>query len=134
VPLAVAVPITPASAAAAPATALPSAAPTTPAALFRPVAALAVDRPVPAGFEGHRRGLPTAGADHRGARARAGPACAVAAFVLGMGWSMAGAAAGALFGLAAGFAAPGRGVSAFLKKLLLTGGEHKFLTAVATSK
>ena len=133
-PLAVAVAITPASATAAATPALPSAAaPSATAALFRPVAALAVDRPVPARFEWHRRGLPAAGADHRCARARAGPACAVAAFVLGMGGSMA-AAGGALFGLAAGFAAPGRGVSAFLEKLLFTSSEHKFLTAVATSK
>jgi hypothetical protein len=139
VALAVAVAITPATAPAAPTTALPSAAAATAtasSALFRPVAALAVDGPVPPGFEWDRRGLPTAGADHRCARAHAGAACAVAAFVLGMGWSVAAAtaAARALFGLATGFAPPGRGVSAFLEELLFTSGEHKFLTAVATSK
>ena len=132
-PFAVAVPITPASAPATPA--LPSAASTAAApALFRPVAALAVDRPVSAGFERHRRGLPTAGADDGCARAHAGSGCAVAAaFVLGMGWSVA-ASPAALFSLATRFAAPGRGVSAFLEELLFTSSEHKFLTAVATSK
>ena len=132
-PFAVAVPITPAAAPATPA--LPSAASTAAApALFRPVATLAVDRTVPAGFERDRRGLPTAGADYGCPRAHAGSGCAVAAaFVLGMGWSVT-APAAALFSLATRFAAPGRGVSAFLEELLFTSGEHKFLTAVATSK
>ena len=103
--LAVPVPIT-AAAAATPAAALPSAAAPTTAPLFRPVAALAVDRPVSAGFERHRRGLPTAGADDGCARAHAGSGCAVAAaFVLGMGWSVA-ASPAALFSLATRFAAP----------------------------
>jgi hypothetical protein len=123
--------------AAAPATALPSAAATTPAAtLLGPIAALAVDRPVPAGFEGHRRGLSTTGTDHGSARAHAGAgasAGAVTTFVLGMGRGVT-PAAGALFSLAAWFAAPGRGVTAFLEKLLFTSGENKFLTAVATGK
>jgi hypothetical protein len=44
------------------------------------------------------------------------------------------ASGGALLRLAAGFAAPRRGVAAFLEKLLFTGGENKFLTAVATGK
>jgi hypothetical protein len=44
------------------------------------------------------------------------------------------APAGALFCLAARFAAPGRGVAPFLEKLLFTSGENKFLTAVATGK
>jgi [glutamine synthetase] adenylyltransferase / [glutamine synthetase]-adenylyl-L-tyrosine phosphorylase len=42
--------------------------------------------------------------------------------------------AAALLSLSARFAAPGRGVAAFLEKLLLTSSENKFLTAVATSK
>jgi hypothetical protein len=50
-----------------------------------------------------------------------------------MGRSVA-SSGGALFRLAARFAAPGRGVAAFLEKLLFTGGENKFLTAVATGK
>jgi hypothetical protein len=41
--------------------------------------------------------------------------------------------AAALFRLAARLAAPGRGVAAFLEKLLFTSSEDKFLTAVATS-
>jgi hypothetical protein len=135
VPLAVAVPVTPAAATATPTAALPSAAAPTTAPLFRPVAALAVDRPIPAGFERHRRGLPTAGADNGRARAHAGSARAVAAVVLGMRRSVAAAAASsALLGLATRFTPPGRGISAFLEKLLFTCSEHKFLTAVATSK
>jgi hypothetical protein len=134
VPFAVAVPITPAAASATPAAALPSAAAPTTAPLFRPVAALAVDRPVPARFERHRRGLPTTGADYGRARAHARSACAVAAFMLGMGRSVAAAASSALLGLATRFTPPGRGVPAFLEKLLFTCSEHKFLTAVATSK
>jgi hypothetical protein len=47
---------------------------------------------------------------------------------------MAAAPGRALLGLAARFAAPRRGVAAFLEKLLLSGGENKFLTAVATRK
>jgi hypothetical protein len=135
VPLAVAVPVTPAAAPAATTAALPSAAATTTATpLFGPIAALAVNRPVPPGFEWDGRGLSAARADYRCARAHAGPACAVAAaFVLRMGGSVA-AAPRALLGLATGFAAPGRGVPAFLEELLFTRGEHKFLTAVATSK
>jgi hypothetical protein len=39
--------------------------------------------------------------------------------------------AGILFGLPAWFAAPWRGVAAFLEKLLFTRSEHEFLTAVA---
>jgi hypothetical protein len=135
VPLAVAVPVTPTAAPAATTAALPSAAATTAAALFGPIAALAVDRPVPAGFEWDGRGLSAARAHYRCARAHAGAPCAVAAaFVLGMGGSVAASATRALLGLATGFAAPGRGVPAFLKELLFTSGEHKFLTAVATSK
>jgi hypothetical protein len=135
VPLAVAVPVSPAAAPAATTAALPpAAAATTPAALFGPIAALAVDRPVPPGFEWDGRGLSAARADYRCARAHAGSACAVAAFVLSMGGSVAASATRALLGLATGFAAPGRGVPAFLEELLFTGGKHKFLTAVATSK
>jgi hypothetical protein len=135
VPLAVPVAVTPAAATATPSAALPSAAAPTTAPLFRPVAALAVDRPIPAGFEGHRRRLPTAGTDNGRARAHAGSARAVAAaVVLGMGRSVAAAASSALLGLATRFTPPGRGVSTFLEKLLFTSSEHKFLTAVATSK
>jgi hypothetical protein len=54
--------------------------------------------------------------------------------VLGMGWSMTAAPRRTLLGLAARFAASGRRVAAFLKELLLSGGEDKFLTAVATRK
>jgi len=42
--------------------------------------------------------------------------------------------AGALFSLAARFAATGRGVAAFLEELLFTRGKNKLLTAVATGK
>jgi hypothetical protein len=42
------------------------------------------------------------------------------------------AAAGTLFSLTARFTAPGRGVAAFLEKLLFTSSENKFLSAVAT--
>jgi hypothetical protein len=126
-PVAVAVPVAPAASAAA----IPPAA----APLFGPIAALAVDRTVPARLEWHRRGLSAARADHGCARAhttaRAG---AVAALLLGMGGSVAAAAAGTLLGLAAWFAAPGRGVAALLEKLLFTRGENKFLTTVATGK
>ena len=133
VPLAVPVAIAAAAPTAAPA-ALPSAAATpTTAALFRPVAALAVNRTVPAGFKGHGRGLSTTGTDHGGSRAHA-CAGAVAAFVLGMRRSVTTAAARGLLRLAARFTTPGRGVAAFLEKLLFTSGENKFLTAVATGK
>jgi hypothetical protein len=44
------------------------------------------------------------------------------------------ASAGALLRLAAWFAAAGRRVAAFLKELLFTSSEGKFLTAVATGK
>ena len=125
-------------------TATPSAAvlpstPTTAAAptLFGPVAALAVDRTVPTGFEGHCGGLTTTGTNHGGARAHAGagaPTRAVtAAIMLRMGRSVAPTAStGTLLGLAARLAAAGRGVAAFLEKLLLTSSEDKFLSAVAT--
>jgi hypothetical protein len=39
-----------------------------------------------------------------------------------------------LLGLAAWFAAPGRGVATLLEELLFTRGEDKFLPAIATSK
>jgi len=122
-------------------TATPSAAvlpstPTTAAAptLFGPVAALAVDRTVPTGFERHRCGLATTGTNHGRTRAHAGASAstgAVTAFVLGMGWSVT-AAAGTLLSLAARLTAPGRGVAAFLEKLLFPSSENKFLSAVAT--
>jgi hypothetical protein len=54
--------------------------------------------------------------------------------MLGMGRSVATASGRALLGLAARFAAARRRVAAFLEKLLLSGGENKFLTAVATGK
>jgi hypothetical protein len=47
---------------------------------------------------------------------------------------MATASGRSLFSLSARFAAARRGVAAFLEKLLLSGGKHKFLTAVATGK
>jgi hypothetical protein len=47
---------------------------------------------------------------------------------------MAAAPGRALLGLAARLAASRRRVAAFLEKLLLSGGENKFLTAVATRK
>jgi hypothetical protein len=55
---------------------------------------------------------------------------------MGMGGSVAAAAAPgrALLGLTARFAASRRRVAAFLKKLLLSSGENKFLTAIATRK
>ena len=103
----------------------------TPTALFRPVAALAVDRTVPTGFERHRCGLAATRTNHGCARAHAA-ARAVTTLVLGMGRSVTPTPAGTLFSLAARFTAPGRGVAAFLKKLLLTSSKNKFLTAVAT--
>ena len=130
----------PATTTAAPTAAVLPSTPTTAAAptLFGPVAALAVDRTVPTGFERHCGGLATTGTNHGGARAHAGagaPARAVtAAIMLRMGRSVAPttAATGTLLGLAARLAAAGRGVAAFLEKLLLTSSEDKFLTAVAT--
>jgi hypothetical protein len=122
----------PAATAAASAAALPSATATT-TALFGSVAALAVNRTVPTGFKWHCCGLAATGTNHRSARAHAGPgapATAVAAtIVLRMGGSVA---AATLLSLAAWFAASGRGVAAFLEKLLFTSSEDKFLTAVAT--
>jgi len=136
VSLAIPVPVSAAATAPA-AAALPSAtaAATTPT-LFGPIAAFAVNRTVPTGLKWHRRGLSATGADHGCSRAHAwagAPTRAVTALVLGMGGSVA-ASGGALLRLAARFAAPGRGVAAFLEKLLFTGGENKFLTAVATGK
>jgi len=104
---------------------------TTTTALFGPVATLAVDRAVPTGFERHRGGLATTGTNHGCARAHAA-ARAVTTLVLGMGRSMTPAPAGTLFSLTARFTAPGRGVAAFLEKLLFTSSENKFLSAVAT--
>jgi hypothetical protein len=124
----------PATTAATPTAAVLPTTSTTPAAaptLFGPVAALAVDRAIPTGFERHRCGLATTGTNHGCARAHAA-ARAVTTLVLGMGRSVTPAAAGTLFSLAARFTAPGRGVAAFLKKLLFTSSENKFLTAVAT--
>ena len=103
---------------------------TTTTALFGPVATLAVDRAVPTGFERHRGGLATTGTNHGCARAHAA-ARAVTTLVLGMGRSMTPAGA-TLFSLAARLTAPGRGVAAFLEKLLFTSSENKFLSAVAT--
>jgi hypothetical protein len=77
--------------------------------------------------------LTTTGANHGGAGAHAATPAAKT-IVLGMGRGMAAAAGRALFGLAARFAASRRRVAAFLEELLLSGGENKFLTAVATGK
>jgi hypothetical protein len=134
VSLAIPVPVSPAATTAA--AALPSAPAATTPTLFGPIAAFAVNRTVPAGLKWHRGGLSTTGADHGCSRAhaRAGaPTRAITALVLGMGGSVP-ASGGALLRLPARFAAPGRGVAAFLEKLLFTGGENKFLTAVATGK
>jgi hypothetical protein len=110
---------------------LPSTATAATSALFGPVATLAVDRAVPTGFEWHRGGLATTGTNHGCARAHAA-ARAVTTLVLGMGRSVTPAPAGTLFSLTARFTAPGRGVAAFLEKLLFTSSENKFLSAVAT--
>jgi len=115
----------------APAAALSSA--STPA-LFRPIAALAVNRTVSSGLEGDCGRLTTTGANHGGAGAHAAAPAAITAIVLGMGRSMAAAPGRTLLGLAARFAAARRRVAAFLEKLLLSSGENKFLTAVATRK
>jgi hypothetical protein len=135
VALAVPVAVSTAPAASAAALASASTAASTPA-LFRPIAALAVNRTVSSGLEGDRGRLTTTGANHGGAGAHAAaPApAAITAIVLGMGRSMAAAPGRTLLGLAARFAAARRGVAAFLEKLLLSGGENKFLTAVATRK
>jgi hypothetical protein len=133
VPLAVPVAVSTAPAASAPALASTSAAAST-APLFRPVAALAVNRTVSARLKGDCGRLTTTGANHGGAGAHAAAPAAKTAIVLSVGWSMAPAPSRALLGLAARFAASGRRVAAFLKELLLSGGEDKFLTAVATRK
>jgi hypothetical protein len=129
----VAVAATTPRAAAPAAAALPSAA--APAALLGAITTLAVNRTVPTRFKGHGRGLSAAGADHGCARTRAtartGAISATA--TLGMGRSVA-TAASTLLGLAAWFAASGRGVTALLEELLFTCGENKFLPAVATCK
>jgi hypothetical protein len=131
--VALAVPVAVSTAPAASAAALSSA--STPAStLFRPIAALAVNRSVSSGLEGDCGRLTTTGANHGGAGAHAAAPAAITAIVLGMGRSMAAAAGRTLLGLAARFAAARRGVAAFLEKLLLSGGENKFLTAVATRK
>jgi hypothetical protein len=136
VPLAVPVAVSTSTAPAASAAALSSATTSaTTSALFRPIAALAVNRTVSAGLKGYCGRLTTTGANHGGAGAHAAAPAAKTAIVLGMGWSMAASAPGrALLSLAARFAASRRRVAAFLKKLLLSGGEDKFLTAVATRK
>ena len=135
-----AIPVAVSATAAAPPTAavLPSA-PTAAATptLFGPVAAFAINRTVSTGFKGHRCGLAATGTNHGRTRAhaRAGASTgAVTAFVLGMGWSVTAAAGGTLLSLTARLTAPGRGVAAFLEKLLFTSSEDKFLTAVATGK
>lgn len=112
------------------ATAILPSTPATPAALFGAVAALAVDRTVPSGFEGHCGRLATTGANHGCAGAHAATR-AVTTLVLGMGRSVT-PASGTLFSLAARFTAPGRGVAAFLEKLLFPSSENEFLTAIAT--
>jgi len=127
-PAPLATPATP-TAAALPSTATTAAAST----LFGPVAALAVDRTVPTGFERHCCSLATTGTNHGCASARAAArAVTTTTLVLGMGRSVTPTAAGTLLSLAARFTAPGRGVAAFLEKLLFTSSENKFLTAVAT--
>jgi hypothetical protein len=136
VPLAVPVAVSAAPAAPATAAALSCAATATATALFRPIAALAVNRAVSAGFKRNCGRLSATGANHGSAGAHAAPATAITSVVLGMGlgWSMAAAPGSPLLGLAARFTASRRGVPAFLEKLLLTGGENKFLTAVVTRK
>jgi hypothetical protein len=134
--VALAIPVAVSTAPAASAAALSSATPaaSTPA-LFRPIAALAVNRTVSARLEGDCGRLTTTGANHGGAGAHTAAPAAIAPIVLGMGRSMAAAAPGrALLGLAARFASSRRRVAAFLEELLLSGGENKFLTAVATRK
>jgi hypothetical protein len=134
VPPAVTIPVAPTAATATPTAALPSAAATTP--LFGSIAAFAVDRTVPTGFKWHRRGLSATGANHGSARAHpwaSARTSAVPAVVLGMGGCVA-TSAGTLLGLAAWFAAAGRGVAALLEELLFTCGEGKLLTAIATGK
>jgi hypothetical protein len=129
IPVAVA-PATPGAAAAA----LPSATTARPtAALFGAITAFAVDRTVPTRFKGHRSGLSATGADHGCARASARTGTVPATPTFGMGRSVA-TSSRTLLGLAAWFAAPGRGVATLLEKLLFTCGENKFLPAVATSK
>ncbi len=115
-----------------PAAAVLPSTPATSAPLFRPVAALAVDRTVPSGFERHCGRLATTGANHGGARAHAATR-AVTTLVLGMGRSVT-PASGTLFSLSARFTAPGRGVAAFLEKLLFPSSENEFLTAIATGQ
>jgi len=130
-----AIPVAVSTAPAASAAALSSASTAaSPSALFRPIAALAVNRTVSSGLEGDCGCLSTTGANHGRAGAHAAASAAVAPIVLGMGRSVAAAPGRALLGLAARFAASRRGVATLLEKLLLTGGENKFLTAVATRK
>jgi hypothetical protein len=131
VPLAVPVSAAPAASTAALSSSTPAA---STAALFRPVATLAVNRTVSSGLERDCGRLTTTGANHGSAGAHAAPPAPKTAIVLGMGRSMAAAPGRALLGLAARLAASRRRVAAFLEKLLLSGGENKFLTAVATRK
>jgi hypothetical protein len=133
VPLAVPVAVSTAPASAASAAALSSAGTAT-AALFRLIAALAVNRTISPGLKGNCGGLTTTGANHGSAGTHATTPAAKTAIMLGMGRSMTAAPGRTLLGLAARFAASRRRVAAFLKELLLSGGEDKFLTAVATRK
>jgi len=132
VPLAVPVAVSTAPAPATSAATLSSAAATT-SALFRLIAALAVNRTISPGLKGNCGGLTTTGANHGSAGTHATTPAAKTAIMLGMGRSMT-APGRTLLGLAARFAASRRRVAAFLKELLLSGGEDKFLTAVATRK
>src|ERR1700759_3738760 len=115
--------------------ALPSPAATA-TALFRPVAAFAVNRTAPAGFKRHGCRLATTSTNHGCPRAHPGggaPAAAVTpAIMLRMGWSVPTTAPGGWLSLAAWRTGWGRGVAAFLEKLLSSSSEDKFLPAVAT--
>jgi hypothetical protein len=116
------------------AAALPSPAAAPPAALFGAITSFAVNRTVSSRFKGHRRRLSATGADHGRARAGARTGTVSPTPTLGMGRSVATPATPrTLLGLAAWFAAPRRGVTAFLEELLFPSGENKFLPTVATS-
>jgi hypothetical protein len=114
------------------ASALPAAS-AAPAALFGAITALAVNRTIATRFKGHGRSLSAAGTDHGCARAGACTGTVSAAPTVRMRRSVA-TSSRTLLGLAAWFAAPGRGVTALLEELLFTRGENKFLPTVATSK
>ena len=134
-PSAIPVPVSPAPTAATSPATRPATTTAATARLFRLVATLAIHRTVPTRLKRHRRGLAATCADDRraGTHARTGARTVPIPTAAARACAVPPAPAGTsiLFSLPARFAAPWRGVAAFLEKLLFTRGEHEFLTAVA---